>query len=285
MSSHPGGQLILQDCCGTDITNDYFHEAGFDAKDFNPKTIPSRLLLKKNSSNLEKILSNADTIALDRQNSCKSIASVRMNPGGGISFEKSDWKHIQRARRTHVHTKLAIEKLSSLMVGTMIDGDTMGSVVSGENSTVLAEGQITFSEFEYRRYAMTKKTIESDQHATIPFFRLRFCLLYPYDHRAKQPRRFQPGQCIELEFILPDGKRISRFYTPLNGDLNAFEIMVKLVPGGKVSSHLFHSIIGDNQYKIRGPFGTPFAPTESLGGQEQFFDTIYGFAGGSVFIF
>ncbi|KAH6571828.1 hypothetical protein BASA60_006952 [Batrachochytrium salamandrivorans] len=36
INSHPGGQLILHSVAGTDITNDYFSEAGYDADAFVP---------------------------------------------------------------------------------------------------------------------------------------------------------------------------------------------------------------------------------------------------------
>ncbi|RKO83491.1 hypothetical protein BDK51DRAFT_29139, partial [Blyttiomyces helicus] len=35
--SHPGGQIILHAVAGTDISNDYFHESGFDAGEFTPR--------------------------------------------------------------------------------------------------------------------------------------------------------------------------------------------------------------------------------------------------------
>lgn len=40
INSHPGGKVILNSVAGTDITQDYFHEAGFDADSFVPFTVP-----------------------------------------------------------------------------------------------------------------------------------------------------------------------------------------------------------------------------------------------------
>jgi hypothetical protein len=265
----------LHACCGTDITNDFFHEAGYDAGEYSPKAIPSRVF--KKGSQAGTVQSKADKIALQRGGNLNGI-NFGIARVGGIQFEKDDWKCIQKARRVHVHTKLAIEKLASLMVGKLIDDSNSGQSV---DSSTLKEGQICFSEYEYRRYALTRSEVESATGVTRPFIKLRFCLLYPYDIRAKQPRRVLPGQCVEIEIQIPDGKRISRFYTPISGDLNSFDILIKYVPNGKMSSHLFHSIPGESQYKIRGPFGTPFSPVPYGLRSEQFFDTIYCFAGGS----
>lgn len=43
INSHPGGKLILYSVAGTDISNDYFHEAGFDAEEFTPKPVRKRI--------------------------------------------------------------------------------------------------------------------------------------------------------------------------------------------------------------------------------------------------
>lgn len=274
LKSHPGGQIILQTVCGTDITNEYFHESGFDASEFTavPK-VPAKPAHR--SGSLKAGVSRADMIAIQRNKSVKSASSV--GNAAGPNFTQEDWKAIQRSRRTHVHTRLALEKLSSLVVGEIVTTKSdLGS------SATLNNSEVVFDPNEYRRYALTEYVRESPLQATNPFIRLRFCLLYPFDTRRDQPTKFLPGQSIEIEMRLADGTRISRYYTPICGDMNSFEILVKIKPQGQMSEYLFKAQKGERQYKIRGPFGEPLLPRANPDiAHLAYYDTIYFFAGGS----
>jgi hypothetical protein len=274
--SHPGGQIILHSVNGTDITNDYFHEAGYDANEFTP--IATAPINRNHVDPVVTKMTRADLISLQRQTSLSSHAGSAIGPSTTqINFSNEDWTLIQRARRTHVHTKLAIERLASLVIGEI---ETQ-SFRNGSCVTIDSDER-QFDIYEYRRYAITKFDLESPPNATNPFVRLRFCLLYPYDTRSNQPKQFLPGQCIEIEVRLSDGSRISRYYTPIEGNLNAFDVMIKIKPGGKISQYLFKAQKGERQFKIRGPFGTPLLPTISLTSHKpEYFNTIYFFAGGS----
>ena len=277
IQSHPGGQLILHSVNGTDISNDYFHEAGFDAKEFLPReSAPIR-----NSLGAQKLiggLSRADMISIKKKQASISSASNISAPSNAVSFEKSDWDSIIRARRTHVHTRLAIQKLATLIVGEIVPSTS----TFGSTNTLMTEEQgLPFDPFEYRRYALTKIEQKSPPGATHPFVLLKFCLLYPYDSREGQPTEFRAGECVEIESRLGGGQIISRYYTPISGNLNAFEILVKVKPSGKMSQLLFESKKGEKQFKIRGPFGNPIVRSIPKMGSPDEYDTIYCFCGGS----
>jgi hypothetical protein len=275
ISSHPGGQIILHSVCGTDITNDYFHEAGFDADEFTPRTTPPAE--RENRKPLERRVSRIDYLNMkgeDKQMDVIVPPSLRSAPNTAPSFSNEDWQAIQRSRRTHVHTRLAIEKLSSMVIGEL-EATRLGST-----TTLHGNGDREFNIFEYRRYALTKFEHESPKDATHPFIRLRFCLLYPFDGRENQPKQFLPGHSVEIEVRASDGTRISRYYTPISGDMNGFELLVKIQPQGKMSQLLFKAQKGERQFKIRGPFGTPILPLVHPPHQRPF-STIYCFCGGS----
>ncbi|KAJ3358129.1 hypothetical protein HDU91_005316 [Kappamyces sp. JEL0680] len=275
ITSHPGGQIILHNVNGTDITNDYFHEAGFDASEFTPMPHPPPKKADVQGAKAVPGLSRADIISVRRQ----SIDSLQSRAAGitALNFTQDDWSAIQRSRRTHVHTRLAVQRLASLVVGELVSyqGNNRGSFET------LASEEASFDPFEFRRYALTKHEIESPSGASKAFVRLRFCSLYPYDTRLDQPSQFIPGQCVEIQVRLHTGERISRYYTPICGDMNAMEIMVKIKPGGPMSEYLFKSQKGERQFKIRGPFGTPLLPSMRNYFTQEFYESIYFFAGGS----
>jgi hypothetical protein len=281
IGSHPGGQIILHNVNGTDISNDYFHEAGFDAEEFTPSALPPPKRLHDGVAVAG--LSRADVLSAKRSSldsfSYRGVGALndRITP----NFDQQDWSCIQRARRTHVHTKLALQKLATLVVGKLRTDSGYRSPSTSVN-TLNTTSDISFSPHEYRRYAMTRKEMESSQGATKPFVKFRFCLLYPYDIRQDQPSAFIPGQAVEIQVRLSDGTRVSRYYTPISGDMTNFEILVKIQPTGPMSRYLFASEPGERQFKIRGPFGNPLLPRQlTTLHPEDSYDTIYFFAGGS----
>ena len=277
ISSHPGGKIILHNVNGTDISNDYFHEAGFDAQEFTPKAVaPRRRRINPDTTAAPYGgLSRADILAVRRNTIYKSeIASAETDQDDQIQFTSEDWSAVQKSRRTHVHTRLAIQKLASLVVGVLkTNPKSRQSAVTIQDDDM---GEIRFDADEYRRYAITRVDYESSPQASKPFVRMRFCTLYPYDTRIGLPKKFEPGECIEIAVKLLSGEWISRYYSPVCGDMNAFEINFKIQPQGQMSNFLFSSKKGERQIKVRGPFGTPIlkSPASTI-------DTIYFFAGGS----
>lgn len=165
ITSHPGGQIILRSAIGTDITSDFFHEAGFDAEEFIP-TAPIPKRIKEKPVQPAAGLSRADAISIKRN-------KTLITPVTAFNFSSEDWSAIQRSRRTHVHTTLAIQKLTSMVIGEIC---AKGDVHSSRTSSISQIG-LPFEKDEYRRYAITCKTVESPPQSSKVFIRIRFCVM------------------------------------------------------------------------------------------------------------
>ncbi|TPX61351.1 hypothetical protein PhCBS80983_g01149 [Powellomyces hirtus] len=250
--SHPGGQLILLAVAGTDVTSDYFNEAGYDAAEFTPPPLfPQQNTRRQTVSQFHEKLSEPIP------SSQISVVSESFINTASLVLTQTDWYRISRARRTHVHTKLAIMRLSHLLVGEIISSPEKSS---SDADTLVQMGR-GFDRFEYRRYALTQKELLTDasQGSSNPIWRLRFCLLYPYETRDGQPEEFQPGECVEVQ-VRVDGVPAARYYSPVSGNITAFDLCVKQYPSHGVSACLCRERPGETQFKIRGPFGQSLVP-------------------------
>ncbi|KAI9006071.1 hypothetical protein BC832DRAFT_592171 [Gaertneriomyces semiglobifer] len=251
LMSHPGGQLILHAVNGTDITNDYFHEAGFDADEFTPKApAPAQRTNRRQAAlqrrHASKSSSGSDLAASHPHSSFGQNTLLQELKVAPLMAEK-DWKLVVRSRRTHIHTRLALQKLSTMIVGELIpDEDSPYADIAPPGAG------LAFDPNEYRRYALVDNT------SVVPgVYKLRFCTLYPFDARHNEPPAFLPGQAIEICARI-NGKLVTRYYSPnVSGNLSVFDISVKLYQGGTMSQFLVKQKAGDRQFKIRGPFGTP----------------------------
>ncbi|KAJ3274698.1 hypothetical protein HDV01_002220 [Terramyces sp. JEL0728] len=240
INSHPGGALILNSVAGTDITQDYFNESGFDIESFIPKQ-NQKANKKKAYTPVTAEVSKRGSMA---SNSQRPTFKHDMDLDPSLITE-TEWKHVLRARRTHVHSRLAIQKLSQLVVG--------------EIST--NKDEVQFDIYEPRRYAIVAKTLESKSDT--PIYRIKFSILYPFDIRVNQPR-ILPGQSVLIRYF-KNGKYHQNYYTPINSELNTFEIFVKSYADGNVSRFLCDQEPGDRQFQISGPFGDPIVdPMMSL---------------------
>jgi hypothetical protein len=245
--SHPGGQIILHTVNGTDITCDYFNESGFDAELFVPQAeAPKRPSVPPPTP--YNGLSRADIISVTRRSSVSSLSQI----GRVRSITEQDWAKVRKARRTHVHTRLAIERLASMIVGELQHDVEQDLGTLSSKSTLIGDSDVPFSPFEYRRYAVVAQ--ETVDETTM---RIKFCLVYPFDIRTKQPKSFLAGQYVELQSKLPTGGRIARSYYPINGDITSFEILLDMKANGLMTQYLARQKPGERQIKIRGPFGTP----------------------------
>ncbi|KND03222.1 uncharacterized protein SPPG_02277 [Spizellomyces punctatus DAOM BR117] len=253
MTSHPGGQLILHAVNGTDITNDYFHEAGFDAEEFVPKPEAPAQRAERTQATLHRqaaSIASSEVTAGYRQSSI--VQEMKLSP----LMAERDWRLVVRSRRTHVHTRLAIQKLSKMLVGELVPD--LDQPYANIDADAASTGR-TFDPNEYRRYALVENS-PITQGASI--YKFRFCLLYPYDVRDGEPLGFLPGQAIEIQARI-NGRLITRFYSPqTDGNLSVFEIDVKIYPHGTMTQYLVKQKPGDRQFKIRGPFGTPLVNPE-----------------------
>ncbi|KAJ3331055.1 hypothetical protein HDU76_004174 [Blyttiomyces sp. JEL0837] len=296
--SHPGGSIILQQVAGTDVTNDYFNESGYDASAFVPKQALSRTLSMSNlHRNLPTIIEplpeqedTMDTVAPQSQSQshlqtpqppkrrdsrAPSIVSS-LRAAELLSISELEWKMLVKARRTNVHSKLAVEKLSSLMVGEIAQENNGQNGFLGGGFRFVGDDDenggngIEFSPMEYRRYALISTQLVSEATCQNPVYKQKFCILYPFDTRKNEPTEFLPGQCIEIQMKVKN-TIVSRYYTPQSGSPTCFEIHVKLVRQGQLTPQLVRQRLGDRQIKIRGPFGTPLLslvrgiPGNSLG--------------------
>ncbi|KAJ3036139.1 hypothetical protein HDV00_003051 [Rhizophlyctis rosea] len=315
ITSHPGGQLILHAVNGTDITNDYFHEAGFDADDFAPRAPVPAQVSNRNGGKLPRqatVASRASTTMSSRASIYGAVAAL-MEENHNSLLDEKEWKLLLKSRRTHVHTRLAIQRLSHLLVGELVgdsnalrnqeedESPTTANTLGSSSSGTLVPPGHRFDSHEYRRYALIDKqqvTFPSASSATNhPVYKFKFCLLYPFDRRIREPTKFHPGQCVELQARI-NGNTVSRYYTVVSDGWTTatFEILVKVYPEGVMGQWLGKLKPGDKQVKIRGPFGTPliniprsvsmvdggrdrnsFHPGRSSRGV----GTVYHFAGGS----
>ncbi|KAJ2995293.1 hypothetical protein HDV02_000896 [Globomyces sp. JEL0801] len=245
LNSHPGGRLIIQSVAGTDITQDYFYESGFDVESFVPK--------KKRASSSGKAAFNTlfeseQELSRKRQSISQIVRNRDSIPSNvECNIDEKEWAIILRARRTHVHSKLAIKRLSSFLCGELI------------TKSVKDEDVLPFDRFEHRRYAIVAILPENpdptDQSGT-PVYRIKFSLLYPFDTRDGEPTSFLLGQSVKIQYY-KNGQCYSNYYTPINGNLATFEVIVKCYPTGVVSKFLCDQRPGDRQFQINGPFDNP----------------------------
>ncbi|KAI8807060.1 hypothetical protein BJ742DRAFT_341570 [Cladochytrium replicatum] len=266
---HPGGSLILNSVTGTDITNDFFNEStSFDSSHYVSEARSRTPSIRRHEPfKLNRVPSYAGTI--------RSESGINVNADTASetwSLEQQlrpspisddDWKAILNTRRIHRHSKSAVDKLVSFLVGEIVPE---GPVPQGVDRVSLMNGDVrVFDPYEYRRYCMTRKTLLTPEGSPNPVYLLRFTLLYPHsDIRVNEPEdSFRPGQCVEIQVKTTKGQWVSRYYSPLSGNTRCFEIAVKAVPDGDVSTFLTSQKPGVKQTKIslfRGPFGSIIEP-------------------------
>jgi hypothetical protein len=288
IDSHPGGRFILYTVAGTDISNDYFHTAGYDASLFTPKArAPKKIKFSSKHSSREASQSNlvktqemspgGVNMANQLEKKLKNLATkFAETPNQDINEE--DWSEIKKARKTHVHTRLAIERLSELMIGEMDTGPISHSKMDLDGSTL-------FDPYEYRRYTLTEIETLSSPGMKTEFAKFRFCLLYPYDKRGGEPSKFLPGQFIEIQVRMRNGQFVTRSYYAQTGNMTALELLIKQVnkDKNKMTGFLFSQDPGKCQFKIRGPFGNELIspPLTMNTPHDRVEDIVYFFAAGS----
>ncbi|KAJ3126387.1 hypothetical protein HK098_007585 [Nowakowskiella sp. JEL0407] len=261
---HPGGSVILNAAIGTDVTNDFFNEAiDFDKSSFVPS---SETPFRQNVHNITRTnttsawfndtgshISAPESLSgSEAQNNEKAlIAELK-----GSFLRKDDWDIILKARRTHKHSKLAVNKILNFMVGELVQPEI--NLINRGSRVDHGEMRL-FDPFEYRRYALTKKTLLTTPGSTsAPVYLMRFCLIFPHsDIRIGEPEDdFRPGQGVELQAFLPDKTVQSIYLLPITGNTTCFEVIVKCTgkPMGQFLAAA-KTTAGVKQYKIRGPFG------------------------------
>ncbi|KAL7753910.1 DOMON domain-containing protein frrs1L [Sorochytrium milnesiophthora] len=234
IASHPGGRQVLHTVIGTDITTDFFNNVLYDQSHFKPfPDQPSAVPDSRTSFITMASQSSLSGSALT------SKGFAHRNFSADQRITATDWRLIIASRQLHFHSKSAIAKLQTLIVGRM---------------DPLHHGK--FERDEYRRYALTAKEQISAAGADAPVYKLRFCLLYPNEAYDEEPLFFLPGQAVQLQ-VRHGGKLVSRYFTPINGNMTMFEAIVKCLPRGEMSALLRAASVGRSAYKIRGPYGSP----------------------------
>ncbi|KAI8799769.1 heme peroxidase [Cladochytrium replicatum] len=290
--SHPGGRAILYTVMGTDVTNDFFNElTTFDAGAFTAKEDNGGVALPASSAGygefrpdrawIDKLVNDAGVDAQTNEKTPVRGTIKELSPNDDAYkhiatlketfLTNEEWKALQKSRRTHQHGKTAFKKITSLMVGEIVqaDGRPLNPLQGGEDRLA------PFDPSEYRRYALVRKELLTSKNgkSTTPVYLCRFALLYPYtSRRDNEPEDdFSAGQCVEIQVGVETSsgggekkpEYISRYYTPISGNLRSFEVMIKVRPGGKLTPMFTKSdrvLIGVKQFKVRGPYGKPLNP-------------------------
>ncbi|KAJ2993900.1 hypothetical protein HDV02_002020 [Globomyces sp. JEL0801] len=249
-------------------------ESDFDAEQFTTGIEHSAKSSKK-SAIVKGVQSNQFSFAeMSREISVTSqvLSTINGNNYISSSMTKSDVLAIQQSRRNNVHSRNAIKKLSGYAIGKLENGQSSSSTVDETSH---------FNPNQYRRYALTKMEILSQPQEPKLVLLMKFCLMYPNNNHNDQPNQFLPGQCMEIQIRLESGEIVERYLTPINGNLTAFELMIRVQHNGKLTEYLKEQKVGSRQFKFRGPFGTPFFGIPNQLGFTKLPETVYFISGGT----
>jgi hypothetical protein len=235
---HPGGQMIHYLVAGTDCTQEFFEPtqyqqvlkegtpSGFDApKESNRRPISS-IQQRENSSQF-----SSTTVA--PQPSTNIPVVLTLPARGEFILSDKERAYIQKATRMNIHSTAARKQMQSYKIG---------EIVSDGSYT------ITDSPYQYHRYAQIQRT-----HLSPTTLKLKFSLITKETHK-KFTRPFRIGECVELSYKIGVSV-VTRYYTPINGTLRTFEIIVGIKRKGVLTPFLEVSKCGDRQFRCRGPFG------------------------------
>ncbi|KAL7753892.1 DOMON domain-containing protein frrs1L [Sorochytrium milnesiophthora] len=236
--NHPGGQQVLQSAIGTDISTDYFNNVLYDQRHFEPYTTAPRHM----PGDADSHEGSESGSSVSRQ-TFKGLAPSEINEQMRITA--NDWKFIIATRHLHFHSRQAIAKLQTLVVGRLEPSQRQ-----------------KYQQEEYRRYALTAKHRISPDGVLPLVYKVRFCLLYPNETYPEEPLFFLPGQAVQIQ-LRTKRKIVTRYYTPLNGNMTAFEVIVKCLHKGAMSNVIKSALIGSQQFRIRGPYGVPLVNPEA----------------------
>ncbi|ORZ38522.1 hypothetical protein BCR44DRAFT_37599 [Catenaria anguillulae PL171] len=293
ISTHPGGHKVLIDALGCNVSVDFFNLSNFDKQRF--RAYPSKPKPRADDYGTGGSFRPATTDwpCTSTSGICSEIDPETCSPSVAIVQHRvtaDDWKHVLVARQTNVHSKSAIAKLAGMAVA-LVPEVTLG----------------TFNKLEYRRYAMTSKTVLGGSPSSVKLGRkmqrattvqFTFTLLYPNETYLEEPTFFLPGHVIQLRLRLSPSSSssslsashinqppfwVTRYFTPLSGNMTHFSIAVKLQPGGLMST-LLASLepAHHRQIHIRGPFGSPLMnPARPLPMDSGTFDHLVVLTAGS----
>ncbi|KAI9187699.1 hypothetical protein H9P43_002090 [Blastocladiella emersonii ATCC 22665] len=270
ITAHPGGHQVLLDAIGTSIVVDMFIEEEYDKSLFKafagvPEDPPSPLRGGGAPSTPSTLATNPYSRPTTHTSSDASTGGGGAGDAGGKPsvllavnatiaerrITQAEWVHILASRRTNIHSRTAIAKLMTMAVARV------------------PEAGHAFSKFEFRRYALSQKTLVSPPgvSGTAPVYHLTFCLLYPHEAYPEEPSFFLPGHVVEIRMRLPRAMArrntsgspyVTRYYTPISGNATHFTIAIKMRPGGLMSDLLTDlGVENHRQFQIRGPFGSP----------------------------
>ncbi|KAJ3190914.1 hypothetical protein HK101_008261 [Irineochytrium annulatum] len=240
LHSHPGGSVVLQNVAGTDISYDFFQESGFKTSELLSPDQARLPTAPPAPPEPDVALPALPPVAPPRTCIPPPLPDLlsRFDTAADPLTER-DWRAILTSRRINPHSLQAVTRLASYFVGHLVDDSR--------------------SSDEFRRYAVTARTHEGSQRQG-DVIRLRFALIHPTRRSFAEPA-FAFGECVEIEARI-SGRRVSRYYTPVNGSPAAFEVLVRVVERGVMSRWLESCRVGGVQVKIRGPIGRRFLPPD-----------------------
>lgn len=233
---HPGGQSILNTVSGTDVTSEFF---ALILPPPPPKVIVAPNLSKRRvvSSMHQRQSKNLKSASLIMSPIRQSVLLDSPSPSN-LQYTDEDFVKIQKARRIHQHTHTASMKMQTFRIGDLVSN---------------GEHLVSADPNEYKRYAITEKTLISTPTWNQSVYKIRFCLMNP-DESERVNSQFKIGECVEIQCKI--GRSfVSRYYTPVKGTLSCFEIIVKIRDVGQFTPFLQVSKPGDRQFKVRGGFG------------------------------
>jgi len=267
---HPGGEAILYQVLGTDISRELLlTHADLSNEDITFKNIlpenqrtpwacPSNsncfkteeisdapLPLKKSGNNGGKHGDEIDQeLGMSRSKSTLTPARARdsglltlINRQDSIRpFTEMDQKQIIRSRLFHVHSRLAKDRLQSLVIGRLsVNKDIIINDIPGDKSKHENTPLSPYNYNEYRRYVITRRVVASGtENSQKPYYIIRLAALHPeiFSKYSNVPVYFLPGEYVEI-CVRIEGQWITRPYTPLAGSIiSRFEILVKTYSGG-----------------------------------------------------
>ncbi|CAG8501919.1 7580_t:CDS:10, partial [Scutellospora calospora] len=251
--SHPGGNQVLLNAIGTDITNDFYNthkEAKFGEVD----SLEDLLIQKVEPSGVSSSMLTTYINYLRGKPTLPKPSTIAR------FIDNMNIKHyFKEPLAQHPHSRFATQKMASMVIGkvnekeqlTQNNDDTLFAI---QEKNEISSGSVEISEIftnisisiKFHLYKLTSKEMVN-ANANYPVMKFTFSNVHHDKDISNQ--KFLPGHYVELQARIK-GQIVIRSYTPVEGSLSrSFSIYVKIYPNGLFSQHLVRYEI-----QVRGPF-------------------------------